>query len=145
MLKNIPTILSPELLKVMCEMGHGDYLILADGNFPAESMGKSGSVIRYDGVNIPILLDAILDYFPLDFSVLHPVCLMDVVSCETVEPPIWDIYKDIIAKHDLRGPKLIEKIERFEFYEAAKKAYAIIATGEPAPYGNILLQKGVVK
>ena len=144
MLKNIPKILSPELLKVLCEMGHSDRIVIADGNFPAESMGKNAIVIRCDGHGVPELLDAILKVFPLDIYVDKPVNLMEVKPGDTVETPIWDTYKEIVAKHDERGANAIGNIERFAFYEEAKTAYAIIATSEKALYSNIMLQKGVV-
>lgn len=144
MLKNIPKILSPELLKVLCEMGHGDRLVISDGNFPAESMGKNAIVIRMDGHGVPELLDAILQLFPLDTYVEKPVGLMEVVPGDTVETPIWNTYFDTVQKYDDRGEQAVQYIERFAFYEEAKKAYAIIATGESALYANILLQKGVV-
>ena len=144
MLKGIPQILSPELLKVLCEMGHSDRLVLADGNFPAESMGKNASVIRCDGHGVPELLDAILQVFPLDTYVEHPVNLMEVMPGDTVETPIWDVYKEIVTKHDERGGDCVGNIERFQFYEEAKTAYAIIATSEKALYANVMLQKGVV-
>ncbi len=144
MLKGIPQILSPELLKVLCEMGHSDRLVLADGNFPAESMGKNAIVIRCDGHGVPELLDAILQVFPLDTYVEHPVNLMEVMPGDTVETPIWDVYKEIVTKHDERGGDCVGNIERFQFYEEAKTAYAIIATSEKALYANVMLQKGVV-
>ena len=144
MLKGIPKILSPELLKVLCEMGHSDRLVLADGNFPAESMGKGAIVIRCDGHGVAELLDAILQVFPLDTYVEHPVSLMEVMAGDPVETPIWDTYRQIIERHDARGEKAVGHMERFAFYEEAKKAYAIIATGETALYANAMLQKGVV-
>lgn len=145
MLKGIPKILSPELLKVLSEMGHSDRLVIADGNFPSESMGKNAKVIRCDGHGVPELLEAILTVFPLDTYVETPVSLMQVMPGDNVETPIWDEYKEIITKHDERGEKAIGQTERFAFYEEAKTAYAIIATGESALYANIMLQKGVVK
>lgn len=144
MLKNIPKILSPELLKVLCEMGHSDRIVIGDGNFPAQSMGKDAVVIRCDGHGVPEILDAILQVFPLDIYVEKPVSLMEVMLGDTVETPIWDEYKKIVAKYDERGEKAIGNIERFAFYEEAKTAYAIIATSEAALYANIMLQKGVV-
>lgn len=144
MLKGIPQILSPELLKVLCEMGHSDRIVISDGNFPAESMGKNAVVIRCDGHGVPELLDAILKLFPLDTYVEQPVSLMEVMPGDQVETPIWDTYKEIVANYDERGEKTIGTIERFAFYEEAKKAYAIIATSEKALYANIMLQKGVV-
>lgn len=144
MLKGIPKILSPELLKVLCEMGHSDRLVIADGNFPAESMGKNAIVIRADGHGTSELLEAILQLFPLDTYVEQPVQLMEVMKGDPVETPIWDEYREIVCKADERGESAIGQTERFAFYEEAKKAYAIIATGESALYANIMLQKGVV-
>lgn len=144
MLKGIPKILSPELLKVLCEMGHSDCIVIADGNFPAESMGKDAIVIRCDGHGVPELLDAILQVIPLDTYVDKPMNLMEVMPGDPVKTPIWDTYKEIVAKHDERGAACVGNIERFQFYEEAKKAYAIIATGESAVYANVMLQKGVV-
>ncbi len=145
MLKGMPKILSPELLKVLCEMGHSDRLVIADGNFPSESMGKNAKVIRCDGHGVLELLEAILTVFPLDTYVETPVSLMQVMPGDNVETPIWDEYKEIISKYDERGEKAIGQTERFAFYDEAKTAYAIIATGESALYANIMLQKGVVK
>lgn len=145
MLLGIPAILSPELLKVLCEMGHSDRIVISDGNFPANSMGKDGVVIRLDGHGIPELLDAILQVFPLDEYVDQPVKLMEVVPGDPVETPIWKEYEDIVAKYDKRGKSAVGNIERFAFYEEAKTSYAIVATGEKALYANVMLQKGVVK
>ena len=146
MLKGIPKILSPELLKVLCEMGHSDRLVIADGNFPAESMGKNAKVIRMDGHGAAEILDAILAVFPLDSYVEHPVNLMQLMDRDVgrLETPIWDTYKEIVTRHDDRGAAAVGNIERFAFYEEAKTAYAIIATGESALYANVMLQKGVV-
>lgn len=144
MLKGIPQILSPEFLKVLCEMGHGDRLVIGDGNFPAESMGKNAIVLRLDGHNVPEILDAILKVMPLDTYVEKPVTLMEVVPGDDVETPIWDTYKEIISKYDERGAAVVGNIERFAFYDEAKTAYAIIATSEKALYANVMLQKGVV-
>ncbi len=144
MLKGIPQILSPELLKVLCEMGHSDRLVIGDGNFPVESMGKNAITIRCDGHGVPELLDAILTVFPLDTYVEHPVNLMAVMEGDQVETPIWDTYKEIVAKHDPRGAAAIGNIERFAFYEEAKTCYCILSSSEKALYANIMLQKGVV-
>lgn len=144
MLKNVPKIISPELLKILSEMGHSDFLVIADGNFPAESIGKDSKVIRMDGHNVPEILDAILQLFPLDTYTANPVGLMEVMKGDTVETPIWDEYKAIVKKYDDRGAEAFENIERFAFYEKAKKAYVIIATSEKALYANIILQKGVL-
>jgi L-fucose mutarotase len=144
MLKGIPKILSPELLKVLCEMGHGDRIVIADGNFPSESVGKNAKVVRMDGHGTCELLEAILQLFPLDTYVDHPVQLMQVVPGDKVETPIWDEYTEVIKRVDVRGSSAISNIERFKFYDEAREAYAIIATGEGALYANIMLQKGVV-
>lgn len=140
MLKGIPNILSPELLKILMEMGHGDEIIIADGNFPASTNGKR--VIRCDGHGVPEILDAILKLLPLDSYSECPIALMEVVPGDKEVPVIWDNYKEIISNHekDIR----IEMVERYAFYERSKKAYAIIASGEKALYGNIILKKGVV-
>ena len=142
MLKNIPKILSPELVKILMEMGHGDEIVIADGNFPSETIGQR--VVRCDGHGVPELLDAIMKLFPLDTYTDKPVMLMEVVPGDPVVPTIWDEYKEIINKYEPENCK-IEMIERFAFYESAKTAYAVVATGEEAIYANIILKKGVVK
>ena len=144
MLLGIPKILSPKLLKVLCEMGHGDRLIIADGNFPSESIGKACKVIRMDGHGACEVLEAILQLFSLDSYVEHPVSLMQVIPGDPVETPIWDSYKEIVKKADARGEQAFAEIERSAFYEASRNVYAIIATGESALYANLMLQKGVV-
>ncbi len=144
MLKGIPKIISPELLKVLSEMGHGDRIVIADGNFSAASTAKNSILIRCDGHGVPELLDAILKLFPLDSYSDKPVTLMAVLPGDTVQTPIWDTYKEIIAKHDERGAATVGTVSRSEFYEQAREAYAIIATSEKALYANIMLQKGVL-
>lgn len=141
MLKGIPAILSPELLKILMEMGHGDELVIGDGNFPAAAYAQR--LVRCDGHNIPEILNAILKFFPLDPYVEVPVALMGVVPGDNIKPTIWTEYKQIINKYEPTTNK-IEYEERFNFYDRAKKAYAIIATGEKALYANIILKKGVV-
>ena len=143
MRKGGPAILSPQLLKVLCEMGHGDEIVIADGNFPAESMGKDALVIRADGHGVPEILDAVLALLPLDQYTEKPAALMEVVPGDPCVPEIWETYRALLNKHG-ENPKNIEMMERFAFYERAKKAYAIVATGESAIYANILLKKGVV-
>lgn len=141
MLKGISSIISPELLKILMEMGHGDEIVIADGNFPAASIAKR--LVRLDGHNVPEVLDAILKIFPLDSYSEFPVTLMEVVKGDKVETPIWDVYKQIIKKHEPVN-NAVCNIERFSFYERAKKSFAVIATGEGALYANIILTKGVV-
>ena len=148
MLKNIPSVLSPELLKVLCEMGHSDRICIGDGNFPGSSIAKAEGAIllRADGIGIPELLDAILQVFPLDAYVDTPAMLMEKMDCDkNLDIPVWEEYKAIIAKHDNRGAAAVGAYERFEFYEQAKKCYCILQSGETAIYANIILQKGVVK
>ena len=141
MLKHIPNILSPDLLKILMEMGHGDEIVIADGNFPAASIAHR--LIRLDGHNVPEVLEAILKFFPLDIYVNNPVGLMEVVPGDNVKPVIWEEYRKIIIAS--KEPfKEFEHIERFAFYERAKKAYAVIVTSESALYANIILKKGVV-
>ena len=140
MLKGIPSILSPELLKVLDEMGHSDEIVIADGNFPGASHAQR--LIRLDGHNVPEILNAVLQLFPLDRYVAAPVALMEVVKGDPVVPVIWEEYKKIIAAHE--EDIQIENIERFAFYERAKKAYAVITTSEKALYANIILKKAVV-
>ncbi len=141
MLKGISKLISPELLKVLSEMGHSDEIVFADGNFPGAS--HAARLIRADGHHIPELLDAVLRLFPLDQYVEKPAALMQVVPGDTVQTPIWDDYRAIIARHTgLAEP--FEVVERFAFYERAKKAYAIVATGEGALYANLILKKGVI-
>ena len=140
MLKNIPKIVSPQLLKVLCEMGHGDEIVIADGNFPAETFGQR--VIRADGLGGVEMLDAVLSLIPLDTYATENFMLMQTVQGDPT-PTIWEKYYAIAQKHDdnMRACN----IERFAFYERAKKAYAVIATGEGAVYANIIIKKGVIK
>ncbi len=141
MLKGIKPIISPELIKILMEMGHGDEIVIADGNFPGASMARN--LVRLDGHGVCDVLDAVLDLIPLDKYVEKPVALMEVVPGDNVVPTIWEDYKRIINEHE-PVTNQIENIERFAFYERAKKAYAVIATGETAIYANIILKKGVV-
>ena len=141
MLKNIPNILSPDLLKVLMEMGHGDEIVLADGNFPASSIAQR--LVRLDGHGVPEILEAVLRLFPLDTYVEMPVSLMAVTPGDKTQPKIWEQYRKIILQS--KEPfKEFEYVERFAFYERARKAYAVVATGESALYANIILKKGVV-
>jgi L-fucose mutarotase len=141
MLKNVPSILSPELLKVLMEMGHGDEIVLADGNFPAASVAQR--LLRCDGHGVPALLEAVLKFFPLDIYVDRPVALMSVVPGDDTRPTIWEQYRSIIAAS---GEKFSDFafVERFAFYERAQKAYAVVATSEKALYANVILKKGVL-
>ena len=144
MLKGISPLINPELLQILSEMGHGDEIVIADGNFPAESMGKDAVVIRADGHGVREILDAVLKMIPLDQYVERPAALMEVVPGDPCVPVIWEQYRALLEDNG-EDPARIEMMERFAFYERAKKAYAIIATGESAIYANILLKKGVVK
>ena len=141
MLKGVPNIISPELLKILMEMGHGDEIVLADGNFPAASVAQR--LVRADGHNIPELLEAILKFFPLDTYADSAVVLMAVVPGDNAKPTIWEKYRGIIKKSGEEF-KDFEMVERFAFYERAAKAYAVVATSEAALYANIILKKGVI-
>ena len=141
MLKGIPSILSPELLKTLMEMGHGDELVLADGNLP--KFAHPANVIRLDGHGIPEILDAILRFFPLDPYVEHPTVFMAVLPDDPYKPEIWPVYREIGKKYEKDGLRE-ETIDKFTFYERAKKAYAVVTTSEGALYANVILKKGVV-
>ena len=142
MLKGINPIISPELLKILMEMGHGDEIVIGDGNFPAASVAKR--LVRLDGHGVCDILDAILALMPLDAYVEAPAALMQVTPGDNIVHVIWEDYKKIIKKYEPVNNK-VEEIERFAFYDRAKDAYAVIATGETAIYANIILKKGVVK
>ncbi len=138
MLKNINKLLTGDILKILCDMGHGDELVIADANFPAETCAKR--LIRMPGINGVSAAEAILSVFPLD-TYTDPAFLMDLTESDKAKgmrkPEIWANYHDICVVE----PKLLE---RFEFYERAKKAYVVIQTGEERQYGNLILVKGVV-
>ena len=140
MLKNIPKILSPELLKILCEMGHGDEIVIGDGNFPAASNARN--LVRADGIGAAEMLDAILTVFPLDQYDKNNFVLMQKVEGDTVDTSIWNEYEAILKKHEPDAVVSFE--ERFAYYERARKAYAVIATGEEKQYANIILKKGCV-
>jgi L-fucose mutarotase len=140
MLKGISPLISPELLKALCEMGHGDEIVLADAHFPAVAIGQR--VVRADGLLIADLLDAILPLFELDSYVDAPVIMMEVVPGDRADPAVEERYRATIRRHAPKiGPP--KKIERFAFYERARKAFAVVATGDTAKYGNVVLSKGV--
>lgn len=138
MLKTISPLISPDLLKVLAEMGHGDEIIFSDAHFPAHSMGPQ--VIRADGLQVSDLLQAIIPLFELD-SYAPPLVMMAAVEGDSLDPNVEARYRDALALRDA-GPG-ITRIDRYAFYERAKKAFAIVITGERAKYGNILLKKGV--
>ncbi len=144
MLKGVPSVLSPSLLKALMEMGHGDELVIGDGNFPSNRLGKNATIIRADGHGTEEILEAILQFLPLDSYVDFSVILMKVGKHRNIVPIIWDSYKTIIKKHE---PNVTEfcMLERFDFYDRAKKAYVVIATSEKQEFANIILKKGVVK
>lgn len=141
MLNGIPPLISPDLMCLLMKMGHGDEIVLADGHFPADSHAQR--IIRLDGHGVSEILDAILQFFPLDTFVDQPAGVMNPVDEQLEAPPIWSTYCELIQKYDARTFDL-EKIERFTFYERAKNAYAIVATSETALYANLILKKGVV-
>jgi len=140
MLKGISPFLSPELLSTLCRMGHGDEIIIADAHFPGESCNER--IIRADGIRIANLLDAILPLLELDSYVDSPLVMMKAEPGDTLDPEVEKTYRAVI---DSRAPdtSAISRIGRFDFYERAKKAFAVVMTGETAKYGNIILKKGV--
>lgn len=141
MLKNIPKVISPQLLKVLSEMGHTDELVIADANFPGHTYGKQ--VIRCDGIDIPTLLKAILTLFPLDSYAKENFILMQVVAGDNYKPTIWEEYKKIARQYEGDNFKLAD-MDKWDFYERAKNASAVIVTGEESLYANIILKKGVI-
>jgi L-fucose mutarotase len=142
MLRNIPPVITPDLMKIIMEMGHADYIVLADANYPVMSGAKRA--VRLDGVQVDELLDAVLQFFPLDSFVPAPVTLMNYLPAEP-KPEIWAKFDQIIKKYDIeKAYKEFRLIERLDFYEYARGAYAIVQTGTTARYANIGLQKGVI-
>ena len=142
MLRNIPPIITPDLMKIIMEMGHADYIVLADANYPVMSGAKRA--VRLDGVQVDELLDAVLQFFPLDSFVPAPVTLMNYLPSEP-KPEIWATFDQIVRKYDIeKAYKEFRLIERLDFYEYARRAYAIVQTGTTARYANIGLQKGVI-
>ena len=140
MLIGISPLISPDLLAVLDRMGHGDEIVLADAHFPGDTFGKR--VMRADGLKIPDLLDAILPLFILDTYVASPLIMMNAVSGDQLDPAVEASYRQAVDKHWPKTP-LIQRIDRFEFYDRAKQAFAVLMTGETAKYGNIILKKGV--
>ena len=141
MLKGIPPAISPRLMAILMRMGHGDELVLADGNFPAETNARR--FVRADGHSLPVMLDGILRFFPIDDFVDDPVLVMQPVAPSAPEPPIWSEFRTVIQRHEGRSVPL-HPLERYEFYERARNAFAIVSTGETAIYANLILKKGVV-
>lgn len=148
MLLGIPKLLSPEIIAALCEMGHGDVVVIGDANFPGKKYAGEGNCkfLRADGIPGTALLDAILTLMPCDQYVEKPVKLMQKMECDRdLEIPIWDEYKRIVEKHEARGEKAIGFLDRFDFYDEAKKSYCIIQSGEEAIYANVMIKKGVIK
>ena len=141
MLKGIPPTISPKLMKVLMDMGYVDELVIADGNFPAVTNARP--LVRADGHGVPELLEAILQFLPLDDRVQKPVALMAVMKGDPTKPAIWEKYREIVAAYDKRAADF-EMVERFAFYERASKAFAVLATSEAALYANVILKKGVI-
>jgi len=141
MLKIIPEILTPDLLKILDEMGHGDEIVLADANFPAAS--NANKLVVYRGIGVLPVLEGILKLFPLDTYVPTPAKVMQPIKAKEKEPDIWGSYKSLIKKYH-SDFKEFELIERFEFYEHARNAYAIVSTAEKTGYANLILKKGGV-
>lgn len=141
MLKGISPLLSPDLLALLCRMGHGDELVLADAHFPGETF--NGQVLRADGLRIPDLLDAILPLFSLDQYDDEHLVMMAAVAGDELDPSVETAYLEPIARH-APDHQPITRVERFAFYDRAKKAFAVLMTGETAKYGNLIIKKGVI-
>ena len=143
MLKNIDPLLNAQLLGVLRAMGHGDELCVVDANFPAASVAGDKALIRLDGVNVTRAVEAILSVLPLDTFVEHPVRRMEVVGRPDHVPPVQQEVQHVVnLEHGSATP--MASIERFAFYEAARDAFAVVATGESRGYGCFLLKKGVI-
>ena len=142
MLKGIPPTVSPELMYTLMKMGHGDELVLADGNFPADSIAQR--IVRADGLSVPDILQAVLQFYPLDSYADASVFVMQPVPGDPPRPPIWDRFQELLDVGEGKAVEL-KRVERFAFYEQAKKAYAVVATSETALYANLILKKGVVR
>jgi len=140
MLKGLSPLLSPELLSVLCRMGHGDEIVLADAHFPGETFGRR--VIRADGLRVADLIDAILPVFELDSYVDSPLIMMSSVPGDKLDPKVERLYRASVDRHAPKTPA-IARIDRFAFYGRARDAFAVVMTGETAKYGNIILKKGV--
>lgn len=141
MLKNIPPILSPDLLHALRAMGHGDEIVIVDANFPAESSGPP--VIRLDGLLATDVADAVLSLMPLDTFVEEQAFAMEVVDNPKKREQTHKDFDKLVKKHE-PGMKL-SLLERFAFYERASQAFVIVQTGERRLYGNILLKKGIIR
>lgn len=146
MLKGISKLITPELLKILCEMGHGNEIAIVDANYPAEDMGQR--VVRYPGIGVCQLLEAIMKVFPLDHIPNSPAYVLGLekkdIDLGMQTPSIWTEFENIINANNDFNVKIGE-LDRQTFYERSKKAYAIIQTGEEALYADILLVKGVIK
>jgi len=140
MLIGISPLVGPDLLATLCRMGHGDELVLADAHFPAESVG--GRVLRADGLLIADLLGGILPLVALDSHVPDPIVMMAAVDGDRLDPRVHERYRAAIERHHPGAPATVF-IQRFDFYDRARRAFAVVATGETATYGNIILVKGV--
>lgn len=140
MLKGISPLINPELLVTMMRMGHGDEIVLADAHFPGHSLGVP--VIRADGLMVDDLLDAMLPLFELDDYVEAPLLMMQILEGDELDPTVEQAYRVPVDKH-APGTPAIARIDRFEFYERSKKAFAVVMTGETRKYGNLLMKKGV--
>ena len=141
MLKGIDPLIGPDLLALLRAMGHGDEIVIADANFPSTSMARR--LVRADGVDAVHMARAIVQLLPLDDFVPAAAFRMAVVGAPDDEPPIVQDFRRVLAENGYAGP--IEALERFAFYDRAREAFAIVATGELRLYGNLILKKGVLR
>jgi L-fucose mutarotase len=141
MLRGIDPILSPELLRVLRAMGHGDEIAIVDANFPAEA--SACEFVRLDGIDATRVLRAVLSVMPLDTFVGDPAISMKMVDDPQGVPPVVAEFQQIIDTV-ADNPARIAPLERFAFYERARQAFAVVQTGERRLYGNIIVKKGVL-
>lgn len=141
MLIGIPPVVGPELLNILYRMGHGDELVLADAFFTGETLGRR--LIRADGLRIPALLDGILGLINLDDFVTDSLVIMNPTPGDSLDPAMETSYRKAIEKHWPSAPGF-HRLERFDFYERARNAFAVVMTGETVKYGNIIIKKGVI-
>lgn len=143
MLKKVSPLISPELLKIIAEMGHGDDIVLVDANFPAASSAATNYVVA-NGIDTTSLLDALLELLPVDWFVEQPISLMEPAAVDDYVPDVYDDYYDILQKHGV-DKKQVRMLERHEYYRMTDEAYCVVSTGERRRYANIAIKKGILE
>ena len=144
MLRNIPRLILPDLMKILMEMGHGDEIVFGDANFPAQSVGKR--VIHMENSKITEILEAVMPFFALDNFVEENAILMSVVDGKGEAPSVWEAYETVLKRYDAeKAFGGFSFLSREAFYERARTAYAVVATGEREKYANLIIKLGVVE